>query len=166
MLLSLACLMCHPAWGLPNPFMGLQPIAPQQWQCQINARLKGSPHYFQFYGVDAWEGTGTLKCRTRNGEYAPPRTLDISFKSDFDGFGAGDLSIVELRILISTYQAPGDIQLRGLVDDIDAGPHVRYAMTSELSEARVYVLSLTPEMASRSLKSGTMFVRAQSSESL
>lgn len=166
MLLALSCLLSFPVGALPNPFLGLKQVAPQQWQCQLNGRLKGSAHNFQVYGVDVWEGTGTLKCRTRTGEYAEPRTLDISFKSDSDGFGAGDLSIVELRILISTYQDPGDIQLRGLVNDIDGGPHVRYAMTSELSEARVYVISLTPEMASRSLKSGTMFVRAQSSESL
>lgn len=160
--LIIACFLSLSVWAVPNPFLGLKPSPVQQWQCQLNGRLKGNPQYFQYYGRDAWEGTGTLKCKTKNGDSSLPRTLDISFSSEFDGFGAGALSVVELRILISTYQSPDELQLRAIVNDIDGGPHVRYALTSELSEARVYILSLSPEMASRSLKSGTMFVRNQS----
>lgn len=162
-LLSLiACFSSLTTWALPNPFLGAKPATPQHWQCQLNGSLKGNPYHFQVYGRDSWEGTGTLKCRSKNGDTAEPRTLDISFKSEIDGFGAGNLSLIELRILISTYQSPNELQLRAEVTDIDGGPHLRYALTSELSEARVYVLSLSPELASRSLQSGTMFVRGQS----
>jgi hypothetical protein len=146
-------------WAIPNPHMGYSP-APH-WQCQLNATLRGNPRYFMTYGRDSWDGEGELRCRTKDGDNVT-RRLDVSFLSEFDGFGAGYLSTVDLRIFISTYQHPEELLFRATVNDIDGGPNLRFAMASELSEARVYVLSLSPEAAFRSLKSGTMFIRGQS----
>jgi hypothetical protein len=155
----LALLFSLNVWAIPIPHIGRS--HPRHWQCQLNATLHGNPRYFMTYGRDSWDGEGELHCLTKAGD-SVTRVLDVSFLSEFDGFGAGYLSTIDLRIFISTYQRPEELLFRATVNDIDGGPNVRFAMTSEFSEARVYVLSLSPEAAFRSLKSGTIFIRGQS----
>ncbi len=143
------------AWAIPTPNLGLsQP----QWQCQISAVLHGNPQHFMYYGRDSWNGVGELRCKTQSG-LNQTRNLSVSFNSYFDGFGADSRSVLDVRIYIATYASPFDLQMRGVVSDIDHGPNIRFAFATTLSEARVYILSSSPDSAMRSLQKGTVFIR-------
>lgn len=150
---ALLSLVSTAAWAIPTPNLNMQ-----QWQCQLSASLRGVVQDFVFYGRDSWLGSGTLNCRTKSG-LSESRPLTISFRSDSVGFGADPLSVVEVRAFIATFAMPSALMLRAPVSDMDHGPNIRFSLTDHLSEARIYVLSLYPDMALRSLQNGTLYIR-------